>query len=255
VTALGIAFAAGLSSDLVLLLVTPQLLIRHHPHRSPAPMTDLRPHPTTWTAPGRLPSRHELQPASLPADLEALVRSGHLTEVEPGRYRRGPRRPVAPLTAPTPRQQYDRHADCIAAAVLDRAADTALAAHVAARALLDRHSGPRPCSRHCCAQRQNTSGHDDRALDHADRAADDHEHDADDHEHDTDQRRARNEPGAGPDAPPPGQTRHTPGPEPVRHSRCQNTRGRIGTVRRAHRPRHDPEKRHPGHCPAGHDHK
>jgi len=107
-------------------------------------MTDPRPHPTTWTAPDRLPSRHELQPASLPADLEALVRSGHLTEVEPGRYRRAPRRPTAPPATPTPREQYDRHADCIAAAVLDRAADAALAAHVAARALLDRHLGPRP---------------------------------------------------------------------------------------------------------------
>ena len=57
-------------------------------------MTDPRPHPTTWTAPDRLPSRHDLQPAPLPADLEALVRSGHLTEVEPGCYRRAPRRPT-----------------------------------------------------------------------------------------------------------------------------------------------------------------
>ncbi len=45
----------------------------------------------TWQTPSRMPSRAEMRP--LPADLAALVRSGHLTEVEPGVYRRAPRSP------------------------------------------------------------------------------------------------------------------------------------------------------------------
>jgi len=131
VTALGIAFAAG-QALAVLLLVTPQLLIRQHPHgRNTAPMTDPRPNPTTWTAPDAIPSRHELQPAPLPADLEALVRSGHLTEVEPGRYRRAPRHPIAPPATQTPRQQHDAHVDRLAAAVLAGDGLAALATQVA----------------------------------------------------------------------------------------------------------------------------
>ena len=97
-------------------------------------MTDPRPHPTTWTAPDRLPLRHELQqPAPLPADLEALVRSGHLTKVEPGCYRRAPRRPIAPPATPTRRQQRDGHVDRIVRAVLAGDGPTARAVHAVAR--------------------------------------------------------------------------------------------------------------------------
>ncbi len=91
----------------------------------------------------QMPSRRSLQPP-LPADVHALVAAGTLTAVAPNVCRRAVRTRITAPATPTPRQQYDRHADCIAAAVLDRAADAALAAHVAARALLDRHSGPRP---------------------------------------------------------------------------------------------------------------
>jgi len=42
--------------------------------------------PTTWQPPERMPSRTELRPP--PADLAALVRAGHLHQVEPGVYRR-----------------------------------------------------------------------------------------------------------------------------------------------------------------------
>ncbi len=43
----------------------------------------------TWQPPGRMPSHAELHP--LPLDVAALVRAGHLHQVEPGVYRRAPR--------------------------------------------------------------------------------------------------------------------------------------------------------------------
>ncbi len=56
---------------------------------------------TDYPPPERMPSRAELPP--LPADLAALVRAGHLVEVEPNQYRRAPRRmyPAPPKQEPS----------------------------------------------------------------------------------------------------------------------------------------------------------
>lgn len=83
----------------------------------------------------RLPSRTDLQTA-LPADLEALVKCGHLVAVTDGVYRRAPR--TTPPTTPTPRETHDLHVNVITSAVLHRATAAAIAAHHAARAVLDR---------------------------------------------------------------------------------------------------------------------
>lgn len=93
-TGLGIAFAAGQATALLLLLA-PQLLIRRHPHRSPVPMTD----PPAWQPPARLPTRRELQPL-LPVDLAALVKAGHVVAVNPGQYREA-------TPGPPSRQDHD----------------------------------------------------------------------------------------------------------------------------------------------------
>jgi hypothetical protein len=66
--------------------------------------------PSTWQAAERMPSRAKLHP--LPLDVAALVRAGHLHQVEPGVYRRAPRpttiqptRAVPPARAHPPRHQ------------------------------------------------------------------------------------------------------------------------------------------------------
>ncbi len=130
--ALGVAFALGEEAAGGVLLVGPRLLTRHDPHRSP--MTARPTPPTTrWTAPDTVPSRAHLHPR-LPADLEALVAARHLAEVDPGRFRRGPRpRPAAPAPR-TPRQQYDQHVNRLAAAVLDHDEPAARRHHTAGRA-------------------------------------------------------------------------------------------------------------------------
>ncbi len=49
----------------------------------------------TWQAPDQMPSRRSLQP-TLPADVAALIRAGHLLEVAPSVYRRAPRSRTTP---------------------------------------------------------------------------------------------------------------------------------------------------------------
>jgi len=199
-------------------------------------MTTHRPAARTST---RMPSRRSLRPA-LPVDVQALVKAGHLVPVSDGVYRRAPHPTAA--TTPTPRQQHDHHVDCIVAAVLDRAADAALAAHVAARALLDRHSGPRPNRANTVAHSNgtaaamttapsttttaptatDTSTLDDRDRDRRERAAATHPHPQ-----------------------PPGRAARAPVSEPLWHSRSDHTRAHPEAVsrtrgRRGERPGNDP---------------
>ncbi len=86
---------------------------------------------TPSPTPTRMPSRRSLQPA-LPVDVQALVRCGHLIEVEPGCFRRATR---TTDTAPSARELIDHCTDRIGAALLIGDAPTARLYHHAARAV------------------------------------------------------------------------------------------------------------------------